>query len=111
MVGEKPLNTTQSPKSISTYTATLDDIDESVKERTAKSKRRGAFGSRQQHATLAQQDERMPTEYPSLPNGTRLTPDAGVDGYGELNVNNGTADDAEIILYNVEKDEKTRDVI
>jgi hypothetical protein len=47
---------------------------------------------------------------PSLPNGARIAPDVGIDGRGELNVNNGTAEDAEIILYNVERDEQTRDV-
>jgi hypothetical protein len=46
----------------------------------------------------------------SLPNGARIAPDVGIDGRGELNVNNGTAEDAEIILYNVERDEQTRDV-
>jgi len=46
----------------------------------------------------------------SLPNGARIAPDVGTDGRGELNVNNGTAEDAEIILYNVERDEQTRDV-
>lgn len=47
---------------------------------------------------------------PSLPNGARIAPDVGIDGRGELKVNNGTAEDAEIILYNVERDEQTRDV-
>lgn len=47
---------------------------------------------------------------PFLPNGARIAPDVGIDGRGELNVNNGTAEDAEIILYNVERDEQTRDV-
>jgi hypothetical protein len=47
---------------------------------------------------------------PSLPNGARIAPDVGIEGRGELNVNNGTAEDAEIILYDVERDEQTRDV-
>lgn len=47
---------------------------------------------------------------PSLPNGARIAPDVGTDGRGELNVNNGTSEDAEVILYNVERDEQTRDV-
>jgi hypothetical protein len=47
---------------------------------------------------------------PSLPNGARIAPDVGIDGRGELKVNNGTAEDAEIILYNVQTDEQTRDV-
>jgi hypothetical protein len=46
---------------------------------------------------------------PSLPNGARIAPDIGTDGHGELKVDNGTAEDAEIILYNVERDEKSRD--
>jgi hypothetical protein len=46
---------------------------------------------------------------PSLPNGARIAPDIGTDGYGELNVNNGSAEDARIILYSGERDEKTRD--
>jgi len=55
--------------------------------------------------------DRPPFEQePSLPNGARIVPDVGIDGRGELNVNNGTAEDAEIILYNVGRDEQTRDV-
>ena len=46
----------------------------------------------------------------SLENGARMAPDVGTDGYGILNVSNGTTEDAEIILYNVERDEQTRDV-
>jgi hypothetical protein len=46
---------------------------------------------------------------PSLPNGARIAPDIGTDGRGELKVDNGTTEDAEIILYNVERDEKSRD--
>ena len=54
--------------------------------------------------------ERAPNEQESsLPNGARIAPDVGIDGRGELNVNNGTAEDAEIILYSVERDEKTKD--
>jgi hypothetical protein len=33
----------------------------------------------------------------------------GVDGYGELNVDNGTSEDAEVIVYDIARDEKTRD--
>ena len=55
--------------------------------------------------------DRAPIEQePSLPNGARIASDVGIDGRGELNVNNGTAEDAEIILYNVERDEQARDV-
>jgi hypothetical protein len=50
-----------------------------------------------------------PEGNPSLPNGARIAPDIGTDGHGELRVDNGTAEDAEIILYNVERDEKSRD--
>jgi hypothetical protein len=54
------------------------------------------------------QDGSPVEQQPSLPNGARIAPDIGVDGHGELNVNNGTAEDAEIILYNVERDEQAR---
>jgi len=47
---------------------------------------------------------------PSLPNGARIAPDVGSDGRGELNVNNGTSEDAEVILYSIENDEQTRDI-
>jgi hypothetical protein len=47
---------------------------------------------------------------PSLPNGAKIAPDVGTDGRGELTVNNGTSEDAEVVLYNVERDEQTRDV-
>ena len=48
-------------------------------------------------------------EKSSLPNGARIAPDIGTEGRGELKVDNGTTEDAEIILYNVERDEKSRD--
>jgi hypothetical protein len=47
---------------------------------------------------------------PSLPNGARMAPDVGVEGYGVLNVNNGTSEDAEVILYSVLNDEIVRDI-
>jgi hypothetical protein len=46
----------------------------------------------------------------SLENGARVSPDVGLNGYGVLNVSNGTTQDARVILYNVERDEQTRDV-
>lgn len=49
-------------------------------------------------------------ELPTLPNGARLAPDIGVGGHGELTVNNGTSEDAEIILYDTLNDLKVRDV-
>jgi hypothetical protein len=55
------------------------------------------------------QDGSALEQEPSLPNGARIAPDIGTDGYGELNVNNGTAEDARIILYSVDREEKTRD--
>lgn len=60
-------------------------------------------------SALTPQDRTPVEQEPSLPNGARIAPDVGIDGRGELNVNNGTAEDAEIILYNVERDEQTRD--
>ena len=47
---------------------------------------------------------------PSLPNGARMAPDVGVEGYGVLNVNNGTSGDAEVMLYSVLNDEIVRDI-
>jgi hypothetical protein len=40
-----------------------------------------------------------PTTYNSLPSGTRIAPDIGTDGHGELTVNNGTSEDAVVRLY------------
>jgi len=60
--------------------------------------------------TTVPQHSPPPEVEPSLPNGARIAPDVGIDGRGELNVDNGTAEDAEVILYNIEKDEQTRDI-
>lgn len=62
----------------------------------------------------AANDVRVPEGFeneqqPSLGNGAKLAPDVGLDGYGVLNVSNGTTQDAEIILYSVERDEQTLD--
>jgi hypothetical protein len=62
------------------------------------------------NVTTVPQDSSPPDVEPSLPNGARIAPDVGIDGRGELNVNNGTAANAEVILYNIEKDEQTRDI-
>ena len=40
-----------------------------------------------------------PTNYNSLPTGTRIAPDFGTDGHGVLTVENGTNDDAVVRLY------------
>lgn len=42
--------------------------------------------------------DRRPTEYNSLPTGTRIEEDVGVDGHGELTVENGTNEDAVVRL-------------
>lgn len=42
-------------------------------------------------------DER-PTDYRSLPTGTRIEPDVGINGHGTLTVRNGTSDDAVVRL-------------
>jgi hypothetical protein len=48
-------------------------------------------------------------ENPPLPNGTRIAPDVGTDGRGELKVDNGTDKDAEIVLYDPIKNVQARD--
>ena len=55
-------------------------------------------------------DGRESAKYRSLPNGTRITPDVGTKGYGVLEVQNGTSDDAVLSLYDSAASEKTREV-
>jgi phage FluMu protein Com len=55
-------------------------------------------------------DEQAPTTEPSIPNGTRILPDAGTTGYGVLEVQNGTSEDAVLSLYDSAADETVRDV-
>jgi hypothetical protein len=71
---------------------------------------------RSQRQPVATNEARIPQsgspfeDVPSLPNGARIAPDVGTDGRGELSVNNGASEDAEVILYNIENDEQTRDI-
>jgi hypothetical protein len=46
----------------------------------------------------------------SIPNGTRILPDVGTAGYGVLEVQNGTSEDAVLSLYDSSTDETARDV-
>lgn len=55
-------------------------------------------------------DERAPTTQPSIPNGTRILPDVATAGYGVLEVQNGTSEDAVLSLYDSAADETVRDV-
>jgi hypothetical protein len=43
--------------------------------------------------------DQRPNEYNSLPTGTRIVPDDGTDGHGQLTVQNGTLLDAVVRLY------------
>ena len=45
-----------------------------------------------------------------MPNGSRITPDTGSDGYGVLEVQNGTVEDAVSSLYNPATDEMVREI-
>jgi len=49
-----------------------------------------------------------PTEYNSLPTGTRIEEDLGTGGHGELTVENGTSEDAVARLSDVANDETSR---
>ena len=53
-------------------------------------------------------DERAP--HSSMPNGSRIVPDVGTTGYGVLDVQNGTSDDAVLSLSNVADDAAVREV-
>lgn len=53
-------------------------------------------------------DERAPRS--SMPNGSRIAPDVGTNGYGVLAVQNGTNEDAVLSLYNTAADETIREV-
>jgi hypothetical protein len=46
----------------------------------------------------------------SMPNGSRIEPDVGTVGYGVLEVQNGTSEDAVLSLYDSANDEKAREV-
>lgn len=47
--------------------------------------------------------------YRSMPNGSRIMPDAGARGYGVLEVQNGTSEDAVLSLYDPAADETVRE--
>jgi hypothetical protein len=49
-----------------------------------------------------------PTEYNSLPTGTRIEEDVGTSGHGELTVDNGTAEDAVVRLSDVTTNQTVR---
>lgn len=49
-----------------------------------------------------------PTEYNSLPTGTRIAEDIGADGHGKLTVENGTSEDAVVQLSDVATDQTVR---
>jgi len=55
-------------------------------------------------------DEQEPRKHRSLPNGSRIMPDPPTTGYGELEVQNGTGEDAVLSLYNPAADETIREV-
>ena len=55
-------------------------------------------------------DEQPSNKHRSLPNGSRIMPDPSTKGYGELEVQNGTSDDAVLLLYNPAADEKVLEV-
>lgn len=48
--------------------------------------------------------------YRSMPNGSRIAPDVGTTGYGELEVQNGTDEDAELSLYDSGTEQRVRAV-
>jgi phage FluMu protein Com len=54
--------------------------------------------------------QQEPTNYRSMPNGSRIMPDVGTTGYGVLEVQNGTAEDAAVSLYDSATDEMVREV-
>jgi phage FluMu protein Com len=54
--------------------------------------------------------EQSPTRRRSIPNGSRIMPDVGTNGYGELEVQNGTSEDAVLSLYDSASDETVRDI-
>jgi len=45
-----------------------------------------------------------------MPNGSRIAPDVGTTGYGELEVQNGTDEDAELISYDSGTEQRIRAV-
>lgn len=56
----------------------------------------------------AQPVEPRPTEYNSLPTGTRIEKDSGTSGHGKLTVENGTSDDAVARLSDATTDQTVR---
>jgi hypothetical protein len=69
---------------------------------------------RRRHKVGAQKDgsnqasDSRPTEYNSLPTGTRIEEDTGTGGHGELTVENGTSEDAVVRLSDVTTDQTVR---
>lgn len=55
-------------------------------------------------------DDHTSSGSPSIQNGMSIIPDSGTAGYGELEVQNGTREDAILSLYDPAADEKVREV-
>jgi len=114
-IDESAANQMQGPGSQS---STLEDESTKLKiigeESIPPESKTAASHTRSTRRTSAANDVRVPEGFeieqqPSLENGAKLAPDVGLDGHGVLNVSNGTTQDAEIILYSVERDEQTLD--
>jgi len=54
--------------------------------------------------------EQEPSKHRSMPNGSRIITDSPTSGYGVLEVENGTSDDAVLSLYDSAADETIREV-
>jgi hypothetical protein len=83
---------------------------EDVEVAPVKAPRTSASKRSTRRQVLAPDAGERPTEYRSLPNGARISPDVGSDGHGLLAVDNGTSEDAKVVLYDTAKDEKIREV-
>jgi hypothetical protein len=74
------------------------DFDEFVRKQKVEAPRSGS----------TQHSDTRPTEYNSPQTGTRLQPDVGTGGHGELTVENGTTEDAVVRLSDVTTDQTVR---
>jgi hypothetical protein len=100
-----------------TRTARLSDIDSShaVQQQQPSPQREGrpeltVIGEEPipNSSNVTDRAEPRPTEYNSLPTGTRIEEDVGTNGHGELAVENGSNEDAVVRLAYVEVDETVR---
>lgn len=85
------------------------DVDQFVKGTTNEKPSHAAPIGGQNRAALPCNNQDL-TNPRSMPNGSQITPDVSASGYGVLEVQNGTSEDAVLSLYDSADNERVREV-